>query len=199
LDTENFDKTSDEKQQAVLRAGFTRFAEDGYKKTAMSEIAAAAGVSKAALFHYFGSKRGLYLYLFRFACDRILERMTEGTEDFFECLAIGSKIKLEVMERHPGMYEFLFSLVKSDDTETIDMLRDSQSQAIAAGVRDLFAKVNWSRFKSGIDRQDAVEMVTALSNGFLRGNPDKPKAELVAKLDRYLNLLKQALYKEEYL
>lgn len=57
MNTENFEKLPTEKQYAVLNAAFSCFGRDGYKKTAMSEIASEAGVSKAALFHYFGTKK----------------------------------------------------------------------------------------------------------------------------------------------
>jgi AcrR family transcriptional regulator len=196
---ENFEKASAEKRQAVMTAGFRCFADDGYRKTAMSEIAAASGVSKAALFHYFGSKRDMYLYLFRFACNVIAAQMPEGTSDFFECISIGSKTKLMVMERYPGMYEFLFSLVKSGDTETIELLKQENARVVSDGMEKLFANVDWSRFRPETEVNDVIEMVTALSNGYLRDNTDKPQSELIKQLDKYLHLLKQALYKEEYL
>jgi hypothetical protein len=66
-------------------------------------------------------------------------------------------------------------------------------------MKKLFAHVDWSRFKPEIEVDDAVAMVSALSNGYLHDNTDKPQEELVQKLDKYLSLLKQALYKEEYL
>jgi AcrR family transcriptional regulator len=182
-----------------MTAGFMCFAKGGYKKTAMSEIATTAGVSKPSLFHYFGSKQEMYLYLFRFACGKIAAQMSEGTEDFFECISLGSKIKLAVMKQYPGMYEFLFSLVRSDDIETIEILKQENADMISEGIKKLFSNVDWSRFKPEIDMSDAIEMVSALSNGYLRDNTDKPQDELVHKLDKYLSLLKQAVYKEEYL
>lgn len=43
-----------EKQQRIINAGFRVFSENSYKKSPMSEIAAAAaGTSKSLLFHYF--------------------------------------------------------------------------------------------------------------------------------------------------
>ena len=49
-----------EKQQSILNAGFHVFAQNTYKKSPMSEIALAAGISKALLFHYFHNKKELY-------------------------------------------------------------------------------------------------------------------------------------------
>lgn len=52
-----------EKQRAILNAGFHVFSQNTYKKSPMSEIAEAAGISKALLFHYFQNKKELYLFL----------------------------------------------------------------------------------------------------------------------------------------
>ena len=40
-----------EKQQAILNAGYRVFSRNSYKNSPMSEIAGAAGISKALLFH----------------------------------------------------------------------------------------------------------------------------------------------------
>jgi len=44
----------------IATAARRLFARRGYAGTSMADIAAAAGVSKATVFHHFGSKRGLY-------------------------------------------------------------------------------------------------------------------------------------------
>ena len=48
-----------EKQSMILNAGFHVFSQNSYKKSPMSEIADAAGISKALLFHYFHNKKEL--------------------------------------------------------------------------------------------------------------------------------------------
>ena len=53
----------EEKQSAILNAGFHVFSQNTYKKSPMREIADAAGISKALLFHYFHNKKELYLFL----------------------------------------------------------------------------------------------------------------------------------------
>ena len=44
----------------IASAARRLFARRGYAGTSMADIAAAAGVSKATVFHHFGNKRGLY-------------------------------------------------------------------------------------------------------------------------------------------
>ena len=51
------------KQQAIINAGYRVFSQNSYKNSPMSEIAAAAGISKSLLFHYFHNKLELYLFL----------------------------------------------------------------------------------------------------------------------------------------
>ena len=52
-----------QKQEAMINAGFHVFSQYPYKKSPMNEIAAAAGISKSLLFHYFHNKKELYLFL----------------------------------------------------------------------------------------------------------------------------------------
>ena len=52
----------------ILEVAEALFAEKGYEAASISDIARAAGVSKANVFHHFGSKEGLYMAVLRQAC-----------------------------------------------------------------------------------------------------------------------------------
>jgi len=56
--------------QRILDAAERLFAERGFDAVAVTEIAAQAGVSKANVFHHFGSKRELYVAAVRAACQQ---------------------------------------------------------------------------------------------------------------------------------
>ncbi len=58
------------KAGAILQAAEALFAARGPEAVSISEIARAAGVSKANVFHHFGSKDELYLAVLRQACAR---------------------------------------------------------------------------------------------------------------------------------
>ena len=60
----------EEKQYAIVNAGFRVFSRNTYRKSPVSEIAGEAGISKALLFHYFRNKKELYLFLWD-TCARI--------------------------------------------------------------------------------------------------------------------------------
>ncbi|MDR3318400.1 MAG: TetR/AcrR family transcriptional regulator [Clostridiales bacterium] len=199
MNTDNFSRLPDEKRRAVLCAGFACFAKDGYKKTAVSEIAERAGVSKPLLFHYFESKRGMYTCLFEFAIREITERMRAGTEDFFESIAIATDIKMETMRAFPGMDDFMFSLIRSREPEAAELQKRANAAQYKAAADLLFQKVDRSRFKDGIDIDTALSLVSWVSEGYLRADADKERETVLTEINRYMGIVKTALYKEEYL
>ena len=54
------DVSISDRMQSILDTGTALFAEKGYDATSMRDIAAAAGVSKALLYHHFTSKEDIY-------------------------------------------------------------------------------------------------------------------------------------------
>lgn len=202
MNTENFEKLSDEKQLAVINAGFACFGRDGYKKTAISEIAEKAGVSKASIFHYFGTKKELYRFLYKCAGKAILEVMPEGTEDFFECMKLGTQSRLRVMAKTPGLYDFLLSLVTENDSELIAELVAINKVEVERKKALMFSKVDWSRFKPEYDRPVIMNLFHWVTEGCIRRYVNEGQMsveEIAAKEEFYLNIIKRALYKEEYL
>ena len=93
-----------EKQQAILNAGYRVFSRNSYKNSPMSEIAGAAGISKALLFHYFHNKKELYLYLWEKSAETTIEYMTRfgcyDRTDLFDAMELGTIAKLEINHRH---------------------------------------------------------------------------------------------------
>ncbi len=76
------------KQEAIINAGFRVFSQNSYKKSPMSEIADAAGISKSLLFHYFYNKRELYLFLWdkcmEITTSSLKENLSFHSDDLFE-------------------------------------------------------------------------------------------------------------------
>lgn len=58
-------------RSAILSVAKIQFAEQGYHGATLSKIAVSARVSKANIFHHFGSKEGLYLAVLRDYCERL--------------------------------------------------------------------------------------------------------------------------------
>ena len=106
---QNFFNLSDAKKKAVIDAALHSFGANGYKKASVNDIAVCAGISKSMVFHYFGSKKKLYLYLIDYCISTIrneISNTVEETTDFFEKIRIAAQIKLNAMKKHPAISFF---------------------------------------------------------------------------------------------
>lgn len=65
--------------QSILNAAEELFALKGYRAASLNEVAKLAGMSKANIFHHFGSKQELYLAVLREVCVRS-SRVLQSTQ-----------------------------------------------------------------------------------------------------------------------
>lgn len=70
----------DDKRLAILRGAANLFANQGFDRTSMNEIAQALGVSKALFYHYYRSKDDLLFDIIRSHLAELVE-VTEGSDD----------------------------------------------------------------------------------------------------------------------
>src|SRR5689334_14879792 len=63
----------DEKRRAILDRSAELFAEYGYDRASLSEIAKACGISKANLYHYYKDKESLLFDVIRYHLEELLE------------------------------------------------------------------------------------------------------------------------------
>jgi AcrR family transcriptional regulator len=68
--------TIDERREQLVRLGTEIFAERPFDEVSIDDIAAAAGISKGLLYHYFPSKRDFYVEVVRFSAME-MEALTE--------------------------------------------------------------------------------------------------------------------------
>jgi len=202
---ELFNKLNKEKQDIVINAGFVCFGKNGYNKASMADIAEVAGISKASLFQYFGSKRKFYLYLYELGCNKIINSVTKKkqplSDDFFERMVVTQEIKTEMILQYPSMYDFFYASLDEQDPEVIDGIDRSNISYISDGYQLLLDGINWGKFKPGIDENMVMNMVTWFSEGYVKSikGQDKTMEEMNKEIYKYLDLLKQSLYKREYL
>ena len=77
--TEN--KSPDIRKAEILDAALTCFNRHGYHKTAIDEIAADVGITKAGVYYYFKSKKNLFLEIFRTRANSYLEEIAASVLD----------------------------------------------------------------------------------------------------------------------
>jgi len=86
----------------LLDTGAALLAEKPYEDVMMQDIAARAGVSRALLYHYYPTKRDLYVAIFKRASDRFLARVGPDRElTLAEQLAIALEAHIQSFVDHP--------------------------------------------------------------------------------------------------
>lgn len=66
-------KDHDEKRLAILKTAAGFFADTGYDRAAMSQLAKACGISKASIYHYYANKETLLFDILRQHLDELLQ------------------------------------------------------------------------------------------------------------------------------
>lgn len=203
---EKFLGLSSEKQNTIINAALKCFGTNGYKKTSVSDIAAAAGISKAMVFHYFGTKRALYFYLIDLCgnifMNEINDKFDSTIEDFFERIRLSTSIEISIMKRHPDIPSFLTSVYFENDEEVRDDIKTILSQGDDFRNKIAFDGMDYSKFKDGTNLKLFMKMLLWLADGYanqMKNNPGIDLDELFKEFDECLDMLKSNFYKEEYL
>jgi AcrR family transcriptional regulator len=101
---------SAETRERILRAACERFAASGYTRASNREIAAAAGVTSAALYHYYDSKAELFAAAYRYGLDLIVEAYRAAAaarRGAVEQLCAMVEANVALNREHPGLADFL--------------------------------------------------------------------------------------------
>lgn len=204
---EKFSSLPPEKQNIIIDAALICFGTNGYKKASVSDIAAAAGISKALVFHYFGTKKALYLYLINLCThifmNEIDEKFDNAVTDFFDRLKLVADIEFSVIKKHPALLSFLDSVYFENDDEVKADIKAILENSESEGFRNkiAFEGTDSSKFKDGIDPKLVMKILTLLTDGYLSKIP-KTGIDLDAlceDFEEYIDLFKKNFYKEKYL
>lgn len=202
---EKFRELSEEKQQPIIEAALKCFGKHGYKKASMGDIAKSSGVSKPMLFHYFGTKRDLYLYLSEYVrnvmVDAYKRNEIDVCSDLFERITAASRMKMGILVKYPHILKFIISMFEETDEEVIDITKKIMPEAQRFSYDLVVKKEDAAKFKEGVDIDAVMRLMFLMAEGYAHemsnGRCDLEK--ITEELENTIHLLKYNLYKEEYL
>ncbi len=121
----------------ILMSSLQLFSAKGYDATSVREICEAAGITKPTLYHFYGSKEGVYRALVDgvlapFTAD--VERLLAGDGSVRERLRAVARAYFERARTHPDVVRFIFGLVHNPPSSAPDV-------DIPSFYRNLVAKV----------------------------------------------------------
>ena len=191
-----------EKQDRFINAALKIFSEHGYQKASTDDMVKEAGISKGLLFHYFGSKLGLYEFVYNYSTKLFMMEyggiVSSDKLDFFEVQKQMELAKRNIMISYPYMNIFLEKAFREESFEVLSVVAASMDQYSDELAR-IYSMADISQFKEGVDPSAILKMCLFVSDGVLneqfrngRIDPDAYYTEVVA----YLDVLKRNLYKE---
>jgi AcrR family transcriptional regulator len=123
--------STDARREQLVALGGEIFSERPFDEVSIDDIAAAAGVSKGLLYHYFPSKREFYVAVVRHSAEE-MQLITETDPDLppLERLSAGLDRYLEYVETHARGYATVLRAGIGSDAEVA---------AIVEGVRAAMA------------------------------------------------------------
>lgn len=129
---EKFFDLKKEKQDRMINAALKLFAENGYRRASTDDMVKEAGISKGLLFHYFGSKLGLYEFVYdysvKFLTMELSSVLHQEETDFFVLRGQIEQAKVAVMKNFPYMQMFLYRASKEDETEALTAITEKRQQ-----------------------------------------------------------------------
>lgn len=205
-----FFNLSPERQDLIRNSAMLEFGENTFKKTSADSIAKRANISKGLLFHYFKDKREMYLYLFQYAIDEcmdifnkhILKASYFRETDFFQTLEKGQEVKMNMVRRHPGLFRFVMRAYYERDSVLTPKLRKKLNDVLTESTSSFLARTDLYKFKDGVDPRALVRLLTLSAEGMLAETGACTAEEIEAlflEYRKYARMLRQFLYKEEYL
>jgi AcrR family transcriptional regulator len=203
---EKFLSLPTDKQNKIIDAALKSFSTNGYKKTSVSDVAAAAGISKAMVFHYFGTKKDLYLYLVNLCGETVAKAIAAefdyGVTDFFERIKLSTRIEISVMKEHSSIPSFLASMYFENDEEVRGDIQALLAKSEGERNRIALDGVDYSKFKDSKDIKPLMKMLLWIGDGYanqMKNNSNIDYDEMYKEFEECLDLLRKCLYKDEHL
>jgi len=201
---EHFNSLPSEKQTIVINAALMSFGANGYKKTSIADIAREANISKALVFHYFGSKKNLYLYLIEYCRDKLVGAIKDSrvaeTGEFFDRIIASMNVQLRIVKENPYILLFLRSMYSETDKQVYGEIQGYLAQIGETQTQMIVNESDAEKFKEGIDPQFVLKMLTWMGEGFMNEIIGKTAQEIdlaAETLFRSISILKRNLLKEE--
>lgn len=203
-----FESLTEEKKKKIIDVCIEEFSQNGYINASTNSIVKNAEISKGILFHYFGSKKSLYLYVVDYVISFLTEvtfkRMLELPSDFFERIREIGIIKLKTAFEYPVEYKFIIDIVTHTPEELKQEVQGRYERLYKENIPFLFKDIDTSNFRSGINKDKAMELIMfsleGVSNKYFKAFESMPANTIMIKLEgitkdfnEYIEILKNGV------
>ena len=196
-----------EKRDRIINAAMKEFSK-GYKSACTDTIVREAGISKGLLFHYFGTKDGLYNFILKNACEVIHNEYVSLVDlnqmDIIEKIWQMTLLKIDLSYKHPALFEFLAKAYVEIQENPNDEFTEYFNKTRSIAIEKALADIDTSLFKEGIDPQKAANIILWTLNGYTASqigsnmrmeDYQKEYERYLGEIKEYISILRETLYK----
>ncbi len=209
---ETFHALPEAKRQQILDAGLRVFAAKGYTSASTDEVVKEAGISKGALFHYFGNKETFFTYLYDYVMEALMRdfynRVDNTNRDMIARWRNMMALKLELTGKHPSLFDFAYTAHTDDSPVCRTLAQTHGAKLIAAGYAVVLDNVDTSLFRPDIDPNVAIRSIYYTISGYSQTELDRQKRAglrwhdvdypaLQRDVNTLLDLLKTCYYRKD--
>lgn len=196
-----------DKRDRILNAAMNEFSK-GFKKASTDVIVREAGISKGLLFHYFNTKKDLFLFLHEYALKMVLA-------EFFSLINLKQRdilerwrqivlLKIDLVHKYPAIFAFITAVyLRENDDATVE-IKERKADFSENVYAKLFNDVDVSLFKDDIDPKKAIDVIVFTMEGYAarEASPEKTLEDyepeydrFLKEVDEYISLLRRCFYK----
>ena len=193
-----------EKQDRMINGALKIFALNGYQKASTDDIVKEAEISKGLLFHYFGSKAGLYIFVYEYSARYMameLQRAISLRErDLFLLFAQIEDAKNVLLRNYPYMQKFLLSSREISDDAIREEIKD-YTGLVETAMNEALERADHDRILPGVDVELLLRSMHYVTRGLM-------ETALTEKLDsefahkeavNFCMMMRERFTKPEYL
>jgi len=204
----NFENLNQDKKRTILEACIHEFAARGFENASTNSIIKEAGISKGILFHYFGNKKSLFLYIVDYGIQTIREEYDKyplmETGDIFKRLIELGVLKLKLHHAFPDISKILIEALANSPEDLRSEVERKCNSISKEYMPVLFEKIDDSKFREGVNTTKAIQILTlfleALGEKYLKDYQGREQ-DLLQDIDKimdeyyeYMEILKYGMY-----
>lgn len=209
---ESFKKLHHEKQRGIIEVCAEEFSKYGYQKASTNAMVEKAGISKGILFHYFGNKKRLFLYVLDYVSEDFYRKVKRSirdsdTTDILERVKLFTLAKFKAASTSPQSYNELLTRTYLYAPRGLEKEIQERYIKYYSKVKSrYFEVVDYDKFRDDINIEKAIEMIFFIFEGInqkylkmFKGKASDIINDFDAinkELDEYLDTLKKSFYKK---
>ncbi|TXJ46224.1 TetR/AcrR family transcriptional regulator [Brachyspira pilosicoli] len=202
--SKNIMNIPEEKKETIINASIEEFAKHEYKHAILENIASNANISKSLLLYHFKTKKKLYEYVYNYVYEYIEKIIADSNfykiKDFFELMEYSFYKKLEMMEKHKSIFDFLIQGYFDESEDVKEIVNNNKKQI---DINSYLKNIDKNKFRDDVDIKDIIEMITYTSEGYLESRKKMTKKidkeDMIKQYSKWVKMFKQISYKKKYL